>query len=208
MRQLDDLRITIKNATPLNESGRVNLAIPGDNMGEIWIVPAMFEAECDDDALPYRVRFAVKINPATSVAEIARLDIYQLIDGEPVHAAGLRHLPLAAILRAAVYEAATFYEMTESVGGYVETLPAPRLTARSVARATDRRAGAKNRKNSPSALDAEWVIQTVADFKRRGVRDWVDQACKVHGMSRATLYRRIKLADKSNPPKTKKRGKR
>jgi len=74
-----------------------------------------------------------------------------------------------------------------------------------VARATDRRAGAKNRKNSPRATDAESVRQTVADLKRRGVRDWVDQACKAHGMSRATLYRHLR---QSNPSKTKKRGKR
>jgi len=208
MRQLDEPRITIKNATPITDRRRVNLSIPGDDTGEIWIVPAMFEAECDDDALPYRVRFAVEINPATSVAEIARLDIYQLIDGEPVHAAGLRDLPLAAILRAAVRAAAIFYTKDAGLGGYVQTTPAKRPKARSVARATDRRAGAKNRKNSPRATDAESVRQTVADLKRRGVRDWAGQACKAHGLSRATLFRRIKLADKSNPPKTKKRGKR
>jgi len=207
MRYLDDLRVTIKNATPLSDGRRAHLSIPGESIDEIWLVPAMFEGECSDESLPYRVRFAVEINPATSIAEIARLDIYQLLDGEPVHAAGLRHLPLATILQAAVRAAATFYTKDDALGGYVQTTPAKRPKPRSVARATDRRAGAKNRKNSSPAAEAQAIANTVANLKRRGVKAWRKQTCDMHGISVATLYRRLDQAAGVKKPKTKKRGK-
>ena len=208
MRQPENLRIDIKHATPLEDRRRPHLSIVGDDTDEIWLVPAIVEAECDDETLPYRLHFWIETNPATSVTEIARLDVYARPDGEAVHAAGLRDLPLAAIIRATVREAATYLTRDAALGGYVKTMPAKRPKARAVARATDRRAGAARRKNSPLASDAESIRETVEALKRRGVRDWVGQACKAHGVSRPTLYRRLRQSYRSNPPKTKKRGKR
>jgi len=208
MRQLDDLRITIHEALPIDDRSRPHLSMVGDNTDELWLVPAFIEASCDDDALPYRIKYAIEINPATSIPEIARLDIYARPDGEAVHAAGLRDLPLASVVRATLREAAEYLTKDDRLGGYVKTIPAKRPKARFIASAADRRGGGARRKNSPAASDAESVRQTVADLKRRGVRDWVEQACKLHGINRSTLYRRLDQAAGVKKPKTKKRGKR
>jgi len=207
MRQLDDLRITIHEALPIHDRSRPHLSMVGDNTDELWLVPAFIEASCDDDALPYRIKYAIEINPATSIPEIARLDIYARPDGEAVHAAGLRDLPLASVVRETIRQAAEYLTKDDRLGGYVKTTPAKRPKAQAVASAADRRGGGARRKNSASAAEALSIAQTVADLKRRGVRDWERQACKAHGIARATLYRQLKLAEKSNPPKTKKRGK-
>ena len=177
----------------------------GDNTDELWLVPAIIEASCDDDALPYRIEYVIEINPATSIPEIARLDVYARPDGEAVHAAGLRDLSLASVVRETIRQAAEYLTKDDGLGGYIKTTPAKRPKARLVASAADRRGGGARRKNSRAESDAGSVRQTVADLKRRGVRDWETQACKAHGMSRATLYRHL---GQSNPTKTKKRGKR
>jgi hypothetical protein len=207
MRHFDRLRVTIKQATSHADKDRVQLSMKGDDTGEIWLVPAIYEAECDDNALPYRVHFWVEINAETSLAEIARIDIYARPDGEAVHARGLRDLPLAAILQASVRAAATYLTWDDRLDGYVKTTPAKRPKPRAVSGATDRRARSPKRKNAPKASDADSIMQTVESLRRRGVADWVEQACKAHGVSRPTLYRRMRQWHRSNP-QTKKRGKR
>ncbi len=208
MRHIDDLRITIKSAAPLQDHSRPHLSMVGDNTGELWLVPAIIEASCEDDALPYRIEYLIEINPATSIPEITRLDVYARPEGEAVHAAGLRNLSLASVVRETIRQAAEYLTKDDDLGGYVKTLPTKRPKARAVASAADRRGGGARRKNSPAVTDAESVRQTVEDLQRRGVRDWVEQACKAHGLSRPTLYRRLRQSHRSNPPKTKKRGKR
>lgn len=176
----------------------------GDNTDEIWLVPAIVEATCDDEALPYRIEYTIEINPATSIPEIARLDVYARPEGEAVHAAGLRDLSLASVVRETIRQAAEYLTKDDGLGGYIKTIPAQRPKARVVASAADRRGGGARRKNSRADSDADSVRQTVADLKRRRVRDWETQACKAHGMSRATLYRHL---GQSKPTQTKKRGK-
>jgi predicted DNA-binding protein (UPF0251 family) len=209
MRHIENLSVTIKHATSHADKDRVQLSMRGDDTGEIWLVPAIYEAECDDDSLPYRVHFWVEINAETSLAEIARIDIYARPDGEAVHARGIRDLPLAAILQASVREAATFFTWDDRLDGYVKTTPTKRPKPRAVSGATDRRTRSPKRKNAPKASDADSIMQTVESLRRRGVRDWVKQACNAHGVSRSTLYRRLENAEKPKPnPQTTKRGKR
>jgi hypothetical protein len=207
MRHPDRLSVSITNRTSLTEKNAVQLSMKGDDTGEIWLVPAIYEAECADDALPYRVEFSVKVDPTTSLAEIVRLNIHARDGGEPVHARGIRELPLAAILQASVRAVATYLTWDEGLDGYVKTTPAKRPKPRGVSGATDRRARSKKRKNTPKASDANSIMQTVESLRRRGVTDWVDQACKAHGVSRPTLYRRMRQWQITNPQR-KKRGKR
>lgn len=208
MRHLDDLRITIESAAPLHDRFRPHLSMVGDNTGELWLVPAIIEASCDDEALPYRIEYVIEINPATSIPEIARLDVYARPEGEAVHAAGLRDLSLASVVRETIRQAAEYLTKDDDLGGYVKTLPTKRPKARAVASAADRRGGGARRKNSAAQAEAEAIAATVADLKRRGVKTWEQQACKMHNVTRATLYRRIKKAGAIESTKTKKRGKR
>jgi hypothetical protein len=207
MRQRD-FAIEITEATPLSDGRRAHLLMEGDAPDEIWLVPAIFTAKSVDSSLPYWVKFTVEVNPANSLAEIARLEAYQWPDGEPVHATGLRDLPLATLLKAAVRAAAVCVTKDDALGGYVLTEPAKKPRPLQLARATDRRARSKKRKNTPRQADIDALARTVAELRRRGVKRPVDVAAKHHGLSRAAAYRWMSKATASKKPTTKKRGKR
>lgn len=200
-------------AKPPSEKSQMPRALRLGDGDEIWLVPMMFDAVCDDARLAYRVEIKVDINPETSIAEIWHLSVVQREHGDPVHAAGLRTLPLAAILQTSVREAAVFMTKDKNLRGYVQTKPAKMPGELFLAQATDRRARSKRRKNAPQASEAAVAKRLVDGLRRSGVRSWQAEACRQLGVSRATLYRRLGMTAPAKPkpkpkPKTKKRGKR
>lgn len=208
MRYLDNLAIRITDAAKVvGTAKRLHLQVANTD-DEVWVVPAVFTAECDDDRLPYAVGITVEVNVKDQLCEITRLDVTARDDGEAVHASGLRDLPLAAILHESI-QAAAVYLTTDKHFGNVQTWPRKRIKPIAVARATDRRTITAQRKNRPPLTEAEAIRRTSDDYRRRGLPDYIKRTCDAHGISRATYYRRLGEAVPAKPkPKTKKRGKR
>jgi hypothetical protein len=188
-----EIRVLVE-ASPTNPP----LTFPDGN-GGYWLVPPKFEATSTDDSLQYDIRLVIGKPPDTALLGILQVEITRRTNGSnvPIHAAGLRSISLFELLDQAIREASHYLTHDEGFGGLMVTLPKPESIPTKTKHKISR---ARNHDNSVA-------VAYVKELQAAGVADWATQTCNDFGISRATLYRRLKAGGyKVSTKPTKKRG--
>jgi hypothetical protein len=188
-----EIRVLVE-ASPTNPP----LTFPDGN-GGYWLVPPKFEATSTDDSLQYDIRLVIGKPPDTALLGILQVEITRRTNGSnvPIHAAGLRSISLVELFDQAIREASHYLTHDEGFGGLMVTLPKPESIPTSTKHKISR---ARNHDNSVA-------VAYVKELQAAGVADWATQTCNDFGISRATLYRRLKAGGyKVSTKPTKKRG--
>ena len=188
-----EIRVLVE-ASPTNPP----LTFP-DGAGGYWLVPPKFEATSTDDSLPYDIRLVIGKPPDAALLGILQVELTRRTNGSnfPIHAAGLRGFSLNELFEQAIREASHYLTHDEGFGGLMVTLPKPESIPTSTKHRISR---ARNHDNSVA-------VAYVKELQAAGVADWATQTCNDFGISRATLYRRLKAGGyKVSTKQTKKRG--
>lgn len=188
-----EIRVLVE-ASPTNPP----LLFP-DGAGGYWLVPPKFEATSTDVTLQYDIRLVIGKPPDTALLGILQVEITRRTNGSnvPIHAAGLRSISLVELFDQAIREASHYLTHDEGFDGLMVTLPKPESIPTSTKYKISR---ARNHDNSVA-------VAYVKELRAAGVADWVTQTCNNFGISRATLYRRLKAGGyKVSTKQTKKRG--
>jgi len=195
-----DIRLLVE-PSPTNPP----LTFPDGN-GGYWLVPPKFEATSTDDSLQYDIRLVIGKPPDTALLGILQLEVSRRTNASnvPIHAAGLRGLSLNELLEQAIREASHYLTHDEGFGGLMVTLPKPPSLPRSQVKKVTK---GQARVDSPSDSDNLYAVQLVASYQGAGVTDWETRVLNELGISRMTLYRRLKAGGyKGKIKSTKKRG--
>ena len=190
-----EIRVLVE-ASPTNPP----LTFPDGN-GGYWLVPPKFEATSTDDSLQYDIRLVIGKPPDAALLGILQVELTRRTNGSnfPIHAAGLRGLSLNELFEQAIREASHYLTHDEGFGGLMVTLPKPASLPRSQVKKL-KVGRVKNHDNSVA-------VAYVKELQAAGVADWATQTCNDFGISRATLYRRLKAGGyKVSTKQTKKRG--
>ena len=169
---------------------------------EMWKVPQKFEVVIDDGSIPYEIGFVVGQPEGSTALAILSMRIKRI--EQPIHSTGLRELHLPELLEQAIRLAAKYHTLDPDFGWATDETernqPIPIDGFRQLTKRTER-------KNTPKQNEAQFAHQLVKKLKREGIPDWEQQACNELGISRSTLFRRLRAdgyTGKQTPQKGKK----